>query len=465
MAGSKDSAVAAPPAKAGSKEAMAEAMIALDTMTDAAEVDKMEAERRAIRKNQSALKDKFKTNKDDVLDIQNKAWNEIRTANNETKQGILYTREALGDVRILADLSKSLHTKAIRLDDNSKRINFKDFVIRIKALFKGKQYGEAEEEYEEPEDDEEAAASKRKRRGGVIRDNSGGASEFDWCTLGADVGALFTTPFPATMMLGPLGKPPKVRVVKERQAPARKDNSKVITAEEVVQDSDDDEEEEIGEDGKPKEKKEFNEATFARINNQVEVLSDLKKTGRSHLQLVPFLVDTDDQVQTVENFFDYAFLIKEKATKQKLDKSTGLPVIQTAEREQLEEKESRQLVLSLNMRELKELAKLVKEEEGLESDDEESNDNGNGKSSSSSSKKRRRVTLHRDHVLYQTDSVHDQADLILEMEARSKERAKARRKERQAAEKEENKKIKAQKKASPKGGASSSSKGKKRDAD
>ena len=83
----------------------------------------------------------------------------------------------------------------------------------------------------------------------------------------------------------------------------------------------------------------------------------------------------------------------------------------------------------------------------------------------SSSKKRRRVTLHRDHVLYQTDSVHDQADLILEMEARSKERAKARRKERQAAEKEENKKIKAQKKASPKGGASSSSKGKKRDAD
>ena len=51
--------------------------------------------------------------------------------------------------------------------------------------------------------------------------------------------------------------------------------------------------------------------------------------------------------QTVENFFDYAFLIKEQSTSQKIDKATGLPVIKPAHREMLAEKESKQLVLQV----------------------------------------------------------------------------------------------------------------------
>ncbi len=425
------------------KEALIEKVVANDGVEDGAEMAEIDATRRMIRKKQSDLQDELVKNKDELLDIRSEAHDKIRNEMNECQASILYTREALGDVRVLSSLGKNLHTKAIRLDDNSKRLNFKDFVIRLKGLFKGHQHGGEEEYYGEPEEDDEEATrpSKRKRpRGGAIRNNDADSTPFDWCTLGADVGALFTTTFPATMMLGPLGKPPKVRVAAERAARPVKDNSEVAVAEELIQDEDDDEDSETGE----KDKAEFNEATFARIDHQEKVLRELRDKGED-TGLISFLVDPHDQVQTVENFFDYAFLIKEQSTSQKIDKATGLPVIKPAHREMLAEKESKQLVLSMNMQELKELAAIMQEHEeaGINSNGGSgliNNSSSNG-SRSNSPKKRKVLSLHRDDALYKTSDVHQQTALIQEIEAKSKERLAAKRKARLAAEKQKGAKL------------------------
>ena len=112
------------------------------------------------------------------------------------------------------------------------------------------------------------------------------------------------------------------------------------------------------------EDKEFNEATFKRIDVQMNLILEKSKKSQS-LPLLPLLFDAEDQVQTVENFFDYAFLIKEKAVAQKVEKETkggsGLPMIIAAPKEKLQELEVKQHVLSLNMKELKELAELCKD--------------------------------------------------------------------------------------------------------
>ena len=200
------------------------------------------------------------------------------------------------------------------------------------------------------------------------------------------------------MMFGPLGKPPKVRVAPERVARPVADNSRVEVAEEVVQDEEDEE------DGEAVNEKEFNEATFARIDHQEKVLREFRDKGED-AELISFLVDPLDQVQTVENF-DYAFLIKEKFTSEKIDKTTGLPVIKPTHRELLAEKENKQLVLSLNMQELKELALMreqgeVRGEVGVSSDEENINSSGNSSSRSKCGLRNGdRLSLHRDDKLY-----------------------------------------------------------------
>ena len=225
------------------KEAMVEAIAAIDKTDNAAEVVEMEAKRRAIRKKQSDMLDDMIKKNDELLEIDNGAWENYCEENNKMLSGIVYTREALGDVRTVSTLIKNVHTKAIRLDDNSRRLNFKDFAICLKGLFKGRHQGDDDEQPDALEDDGDAAVgpSKRKRsREVAIRDDDGGGP-FDWCALGADVGTLFTTTIPATMMFGPLGKPPKVRVAPERVARPVADNSRVEVAEEVVQDEEDEE--------------------------------------------------------------------------------------------------------------------------------------------------------------------------------------------------------------------------------
>ena len=216
------------------------------------------------------------------------------------------------------------------------------------------------------------------------------------------------------MMLGPLGKPPKARKVMEKAKKGPKENNKLEKPEEILQDEDDEEE------------KEFNEATFARIDTQLKAITKGKK---KMMPLLPFLLDSEDQVQTVENVFDYAFLIKEKAVSQMVMKETGLPVIVQSKKENLGTMESQQLVLSLNMKELKELASLTKDGHFGYDEDEEDElrivsdkaGSSSSSSSSSSSKSRRNSLLHRTDPLYSLADAHAQAELIAADEEKSRQ--------------------------------------------
>lgn len=114
------------------------------------------------------------------------------------------------------------------------------------------------------------------------------------------------------------------------------------------------------------------EATSARIKQQhqfmeAEKASQLSQGGPPHMDLLSLLVDPKDHVQTVENFFDYAFLIKTKASEfVKPDEGQGYaPGVHTQGPENFAGRENRQLVLSLSMRDVKAMAACL-EKQGRE---------------------------------------------------------------------------------------------------
>lgn len=443
------------------QKALVKKMMEIDEIDNEEENEVMEAKRRAIRQKQADLDTKIDASMEDLLDLKKDTWDLIRDENNAVTEEIIYTREAIADLKVTNKLGRSLLTKAMRLDDSSKRLNYKDFVIRLKGLFNAAagNNGNADEDEEEAEEEEAAASSsaaaarKRKRNAAAAKEEP----QFSWSRLGKDVGALFKSAPHATMMLGPLGKPSKVRKVTEKVAREKIGNVALAKPEDIVQEVDEEED------------KEFNEATFKRIDVQMNLILEKSKKSQS-LPLLPLLFDAEDQVQTVENFFDYAFLIKEKAVAQKVEKETkggsGLPMIIAAPKEKLQELEVKQHVLSLNMKELKELAELCKDGSyGYDGEEEDgvTASQGKGKSSSSGSgngnghKQRRNSVLHRTDELYTLEDPFKQAELLKRREDEQQARGTRLKKEKRQSQLGFSKKNPSPVKAKASKGAKSSS--------
>lgn len=104
------------------------------------------------------------------------------------------------------------------------------------------------------------------------------------------------------------------------------------------------------------------EATNERINHLVDYLeattTSLKASSKSaRLDLLSTIVDPQDCVQTVENFFDFAFLVKDKRIVQKYDNKKNTTQILVVDPAQMEDdggfQSRKQMVLSLNMSDLK----------------------------------------------------------------------------------------------------------------
>ncbi len=73
-------------------------------------------------------------------------------------------------------------------------------------------------------------------------------------------------------------------------------------------------------------------------------------------------MDKSNPVQTIENFFDYAFLVKSKRVVEEVGKLDGLPYGLPADPGKVVEKYgqgSSQLILSLGIKELREVADLL----------------------------------------------------------------------------------------------------------
>lgn len=204
---------------------------------------------------------------------------------------------------------------------------------------------------------------------------------YDWTKMGLDCGALFTSAPPMTVMLGPISKPVIVRKIAGKKGP--REIHVEIQPEELIQTAEEDD-----------------EATNERIQTQSNLIMKLcypefkakKKNDKpaqasKSFDLLQTLVDPQDPVQTVENLFDFAFMIKEKQVGQKLNED-GIPVAQLMP-DTLREEDRHQMVLTMGMKDLKKLSKLVA-----------SKSVADGQSGS--------CPLHRNDLLYSAKNAHEQ---------------------------------------------------------
>jgi hypothetical protein len=268
--------------------------------------------------------------------------------NNTTCNGITHGREEYIDSTILNAQSRVLRKMAANLEDNSRRYDFNSFSAALTDKFKDRQ-----------------------------------SDLFDWTKLGMDCGALFMSAPAMTVMLGPIGKPEKLRKIAERKGP--KQRHEEVRPEELTQTAEDDD-----------------EATNERIQTQRDHIQHLcypefkpKKKNElppanticNKFDLLYNLLDPADAVQTVENLFDFAFLIKEKKVTQKIDEN-GMPISLLIP-DGLHNADRKQMVLTMGMKDLKKLSKLVASKsvaDGLNS----------------------ACPLHRNDLLYAAKNAHEQ---------------------------------------------------------
>ena len=180
---------------------------------------------------------------------------------------------------------------------------------------------------------------------------------FSWRKLGRLCGQVFRLLPPCIPLHGPIGKG---YVVKERKRTEKpRDELVALSKPETVEQNDDDEDV-------------SNEATNARITKLKKILIECTKQlatseeskSTATVDLIELLVDTQDKVQTVENFFDFAFLLQKKISAQSCeDAEYGLPRALAASEL---EAEKQQLVVSLGMKDLTELNELIDEIQELE---------------------------------------------------------------------------------------------------
>jgi hypothetical protein len=198
---------------------------------------------------------------------------------NEIFEGIEYVREMTLDATALKAFSKALRAQAFQLNDLSKQYNFETFVERLHNKFI-------------PE-----------------------TNEFiDWVMLGHEVEKIFNCPLvPFTTMNGPFLKEEKVRKqIVRRKADDEMDKHRAPEkGKEIIQNDDDQA-----------------EATNARVQHLLQEVRNRSKPKSSSragsssqldygeaepFDLLELLVDPVDPIQTVENFFDFSFLIKVKS--------------------------------------------------------------------------------------------------------------------------------------------------------
>lgn len=277
-----------------------------------AEVDAETKKRRQTRKAQNELLEDIAAKKGQLEDFESGVYDEFRARNNAIFKEVGHSREGGADGHIHTELLDAVLKRADKLDDLSRRIHFDDLALNLTKAFRVD-------------------------------------GEFCWRSLGQDVGKLFIRPTPLTTMLGSMDKPEKIKALHQRKQHQPKERLEEVRPEEIIQNKS----KAGGARGEAEE--EVGEATFSRITNQNQKLVDMTEDG--HIDLLKMLVDEKNHVQTVENFFDFAFLIKDKKVQVHEDSESKQPRVRHFENNRtISTGEARQVVLSLNMKDVKRLA-------------------------------------------------------------------------------------------------------------
>eukprot|EP01084_Bolivina_argentea_P184769 318684_1 len=175
----------------------------------------------------------------------------------------------------------------------------------------------------------------------ALKERSGNGP-FKWNLLGLALGVCHAWCPRVTVMLGPLNRPPKEKVVRKVRK-KDKDNS---TAERELKEADMGDVDESAKD-----------STVLRLEKLKEVLSTAHAQAverGSKMDFFKLLLNPQSFTQTVENLFDFCFFIKNGESMVELNEKTGLPHIIACLPER-DKPECRQMVLNFTMQDWKNL--------------------------------------------------------------------------------------------------------------
>ena len=221
------------------------------------EEDELEAvaKRRKIRQQQRQLKEDMDSVKDQLSNVRSDKFQTAAGALATIFTEVHYPREQQNDAVAFKELSFAVKAQSANMADLSHRFDFGAFANKVQSKYS--------------------------------RDGN-----FSWTDFGLDVGHIVTSIPVFETMLGPMKKEMKVRKVAER-----KNKERNLAINEKPEDVEQDAEEE-------------NEETNSRLKCLHKVIMQEDKEQVEPFDLLKLLIDPEDNVQTIENFFDYSFLVK-----------------------------------------------------------------------------------------------------------------------------------------------------------
>eukprot|EP01032_Pedospumella_encystans_P009504 gene9504-11180_t len=215
-------------------------------------------------------------------------------------------------------------------------------------------------------------------------------SGLNWGKLGNEARQLFNSTSSFTTLVGPMNKEERQRNITVRRH--RENTADVINAtSENIENNESD-----GND----------EATNARV---AHLLKHIESHENQEFDLLKTLVDPVNPVQSLENFFDYSYLHKEKEVKHKFEEETGTLKACAAKPKELDEAPKSQMVLSFSMQDLTRLAQLVHPETHTAGEDSSQVPH----------------PLHREDPLYDTHDAQEQVRILAERTAQQKAQKKS----------------------------------------
>lgn len=213
------------------------------------------SKRRKIRQQQRQLKEDMDSVKDQLTNVKSDKFTTCSSVLNNIFTTVDHPREQQYDALAFKELSFAVKAQSANMADLSHRFDFAAFAAKVQGKYS--------------------------------RDGN-----FNWTDFGLDCGHIVTGVPVFETMLGPMKKEIKVRKVAVRKERER-NTALNERPEEVEQDAN-----------------ESNEETNSRLKSLHKMIMQEENDQVEPFDLLKLLIDPEDNVQTIENFFDFSFLVK-----------------------------------------------------------------------------------------------------------------------------------------------------------
>jgi len=263
-------------------------------------------ERQKIRAQMRDMRDKISANSAAIGDVNAHVFHELRDANNKLGLKAKHMRESVLDVANVYSLTHAATKQAAALAVVNQAVSCDRLLKELR---------------------------KRGVKDDDGEDGEAGSGRFDWKSLGRAVAPFFATPPTVEFLCGPISKP----VVARQERGKRK------------ADAVDDEEEGEAKNERPEDVTSKDDELVESTQARLKVMTDRLPPDSSPMGFFNFLVNPESFTQTVENIFDFSFLIKQGTGC--LTVKDGLPYVNKSykhgDAKDIQELPSSQLVMAL----------------------------------------------------------------------------------------------------------------------